>query len=293
MKIGYACVSTPDQDLALQLDALRSAGCNTIYQEKITGAKKERPELQKMLTQLRADDVVVIWKLDRLAQSMKDLVSLVNEMQVKGAQLQSLNDHIDTTTLQGKFTFHLFAALAEFERELIRERTKTGLTAARARGRQGGRPKGLSKEARQTAIIAEKLYQEGELTVKEICVQLSIARGTFYNYLRYRGVEIGASRKKKQVMKVALWLRVERNNRYVRGKKRAREEIERYVLAQYEMKKLRKDSWDYTLSIPYETDEELDELIYDLLQEADSIADARNCFIEADARAMDGSDRSW
>jgi len=293
MKIGYACVSTPDQDLALQLDALRSAGCNTIYQEKITGAKKERPELQKMLTQLRADDVVVIWKLDRLAQSMKDLVSLVNEMQVKGAQLQSLNDHIDTTTLQGKFTFHLFAALAEFERELIRERTKTGLTAARARGRQGGRPKGLSKEARQTAIIAEKLYQEGELTVKEICVQLSIARGTFYNYLRYRGVEIGASRKKKQVMKVALWLRVERNNRYVRGKKRAREEIERYVLAQYEMKKLGKDSWDYTLSIPYETDEELDELIYDLLQEADSIADARNCFIEADARAMDGSDRSW
>ena len=293
MKIGYARVSTPDQDLGLQLDALRSAGCDTIYQEKITGVKNERTELQKILTQLRSDDVVVIWKLDRLARSLKDLVSLVNEIQAKGAQLQSLNDHIDTTTPQGKFTFHVFAALAEFERELIRDRTKAGLTAARARGRQGGRPKGLSKEAQQTAIIAEKLYQEGELTVKGICTQLSIARGTFYNYLRYRGVEIGVSRKKRQVMKVALWLRVERNNKYVRGKKRAREEIERYVLAQYEMKKPRKDSWDYTLSIPYETDEEFDELVYDLLQEAASIADARNCFIEADARAMDGSDRYW
>jgi DNA invertase Pin-like site-specific DNA recombinase len=293
MKIGYARVSTSDQDLALQLDALQSAGCSTIYQEKITGATKERPELQKMLLHLRADDVVVIWKLDRLARSMKDLVSLVNEMQAKGVQLQSLNDHIDTTTPHGKFTFHLFAALAEFERDLIRERTKAGLSAARARGRQGGRPKGLSKEAQQTAIIAEKLYQERELTVKEICAQLSISRGTFYNYLRYRGVEIGTLRKEKQVMKVELWLRVERNNKYVRGKKRAREEIERYVLAQYEMKKPRKDSWDYILSIPYETDEELDDLVYDLLQEAASIADARNCFIEADARAMDGSDRAW
>ncbi len=120
-----------------------------------------------MLTHLRVDDVVVIWKLDRLARSMTDLVSLVNEMQAKGVQLQSLNDHIDTTTPHGKFTFQLFAALSEFERDLIRERTKAGLSAARARGRQGGRPKGLSKEAQQTAIIAEKLYQEGELTVKE------------------------------------------------------------------------------------------------------------------------------
>ena len=135
--------------------------------------------------------------------------------------------------------------------------------------------------------------QEGDLTVKEICQQLSIARGTFYNYLRYRGVEVGAPRKKKQVMKVELWLRVERNNKFVRGKKRAREEIERYVLSQYEMQKPHKDGWEYTLSIPYETDEELDDLVNDLLQEATSIADGRNCFIEADARAMDGSDRSW
>jgi DNA invertase Pin-like site-specific DNA recombinase len=124
---------------------------------------------------------------------------LVNEIQEKGAGLSSLNDHIDTTTPHGKFTFHLFAAMAEFERDIIRERTNAGLAAARARGRKGGRPKGLSKKAQHTAIIAEKLYQDGEMTTKEICEQLSISKMTLYNYLRYRGVTIGATRKKKSV----------------------------------------------------------------------------------------------
>ncbi len=171
MKIGYARVSTKDQDLALQTDALEKNGCEKIYQEKMTGSTKERPELKKVLEQLRDGDVVVVWKLDRMGRSLKDLVSLVNEIQEKGAGLQSLNDHIDTTTPHGKLTFHLFAALAEFERDIIRERTNAGLAAARARGRKGGRPKGLSKKARHTAIIAEKLYQERELTVREICQQ--------------------------------------------------------------------------------------------------------------------------
>jgi DNA invertase Pin-like site-specific DNA recombinase len=193
MKIGYARVSTQDQDLALQLDALQAAGCGKIYKEKMTGSTRDRPELQKLLDQLREGDVVVIWKLDRLARSLKDLVNLVNEIQEKGGALHSLNDQIDTTTPHGKFTFHVFAALAEFERDIIRERTKAGLTAARARGRVGGRPKGLSKKAQHTAIIAERLYQERELTVKEICEQLSISRGTLYNYLRFRGVAIASS----------------------------------------------------------------------------------------------------
>ncbi|MCP4356878.1 MAG: recombinase family protein, partial [Chloroflexi bacterium] len=183
MKIGYARVSTQDQDLSLQLDALEKVGCVQIYKEKITSSAKERPQLQRMMAQLREGDTVVIWKLDRLARSLKDLVSLVNEIQERGAGLYSLNDHIDTTTPHGKFTFHLFAALAEFERDIIRERTKAGLAAARARGRKGGRPKGLSQKAQHTAIIAEQLYREGALTVKEICEQLSISKGTFYNYL--------------------------------------------------------------------------------------------------------------
>lgn len=196
MKIGYARVSTQDQDLSLQLDGLIAAGCNQIYQEKATGIKKERPELQAMMAQLRDEDTVVIWKLDRLARSLKDLISLVNEIQEKGAALQSLNDHIDTATPHGKFTFHLFAALAEFERDIISERTKAGLVAARARGRMGGRPQGLSRKAEHTAIIAEQLYREGDLTVKEICKQLSISKGTFYNYLHHRGVQTGPTRGK-------------------------------------------------------------------------------------------------
>ena len=237
MKIGYARVSTQDQDLALQLDALRKIGCATVYQEKVTSRKKERPELQAMITRLQENDVVVVWKLDRLGRSLKELVTLVNRIQSKGAEFQSLHDHIDTTTPQGRFTFHIFAALAEFERDIIQERTKAGLATARARGRVGGRPKGLSKAAQHKAIVAEKLYLERELTIKQICQQLSVSKSTFYNYLRHRGVEIGAPRQKKKIVQVEMWLRVERNNKYVRGKKRAREEIERYVLSEYEMKK--------------------------------------------------------
>ena len=188
MKIGYARVSTHDQDLALQLDALSKIGCEKIYQEKRTGSTKERPQLKKMLDQIRADDVIVIWKLDRLARSLRDLVDLVNTIQQAGASLRSLNDQIDTTTSHGKFTFHLFAALAEFERDIIRERTHAGLEAARARGRVGGRPKGLSRKAQHTAMIAERLYREQKLTIREICEQLSIAKGTLYNYLRHQGI---------------------------------------------------------------------------------------------------------
>lgn len=197
MKIGYARVSTKDQDLSLQLDALKKEGCTEIFQEKITGTKKDRPELNKLLAHLRKDDIVVVWKLDRLGRSLKDLVQLVSEIQEKGAGLQSLHDQIDTTTPHGKLTFHLFAALSEFERDIIRERTMAGLASARARGRVGGRPKGLSKKAKDKAMIAEQLYKEQKLTTTEICEHLSISRMTLYNYLRHRGVEIGAYKSKK------------------------------------------------------------------------------------------------
>jgi len=156
----------------------------------MTGTGRERPQLQKMLEQLRAGDTVVMWKLDRLARSLKDLIDLVNKIKDQGAFVHSLNDQIDTMTSHGKFTFHLFAALAEFERDIIRERTNAGLAAARARGRKGGRPRGLSKKAQHTAIIAEKLYLEQKLTIKEICEQLSISKSTLYNYLHFQGVPI-------------------------------------------------------------------------------------------------------
>jgi len=294
MKLGYARVSTREQELALQLDALNKAGCEQIFEEKLSGATKERPQLQKLLVQLREGDVLVIWKLDRLARSLQDLVTLVEQIREKGAALHSLNDQIDTSTAQGKFTFHLFAALSEFERDIIRERTKAGLIAARARGRQGGRPRGLSKKAQYTAIIAEKLYKEGKLTVKEICEQLSIAKSTLYQYLRHQGLELTKSSSKKKVLKVKLWLRVETNSKYVRGKKKARQEIEAQVLQDFGMEKLRADGFEYQLYIPYASDEELDLLIErDILTAAAMVADIWDCFIEADLEALDGSERVW
>lgn len=190
MKIGYARVSTKEQNLTLQLDALKKEGCKKVFEEKISGAKADRPELRKMIDQLREGDVIITWKLDRLGRSLRDLVNLVNEIQDKGAGLKSLNDSIDTTTPHGKLTFHLFASLAEFERDIIRERTKAGLEAARARGRKGGRPKGLSKEAQDKAMVAETLYKQGEMSVTEICKHLNIARSTLYKYLRHRGVNL-------------------------------------------------------------------------------------------------------
>lgn len=193
MKIGYARVSTKEQNLSLQMDALEKEGCKKIFEEKISGAKADRPELRKMIEQVREGDIIVTWKLDRLGRSIRDLINLVNEIQEKGAGLKSLNDSIDTTTPQGKLTFHLFASLAEFERDIIRERTKAGLEAARARGRKGGRPKGLSKEAQDKAIIAETLYKQREMTITQICKHLNIARSTLYKYLRYRKVDINDS----------------------------------------------------------------------------------------------------
>lgn len=192
MNIGYARVSTKDQNLDLQLDALQKENCFKIFKEKISGTKSERPALQDMLNQVRPGDVIIIWKLDRLGRSLKNLVEIVGQLIAQGVGLKSLHDNIDTTTPQGRLTFNIFASLAEFERDLISERTMAGLASARARGRNGGKPKGLSQQAESTACAAETLYKEGNLGVNQISTQLGIAKNTLYKYLRHRGVEINA-----------------------------------------------------------------------------------------------------
>jgi len=191
MKIGYARVSTKDQKFSLQIDALKKIGCEKIYKEVISGAKVERTQLNLMLKDLRKGDVLVIWKLDRLGRSLKHLVELVGDLINKGVGLKSINDPIDTTTPQGRLSFNIFAALAEFECDIIKERTHAGLSAARARGRLGGRPQGLPKTAEATAYAAEALYLERKLTVKQIAEKLNISKSTLYSYLRHRGVQIG------------------------------------------------------------------------------------------------------
>lgn len=191
MKIGYARVSTKDQNLDLQLDELKNAGCEKIYQDfGVSGSKASRPELDNMLKNLRRGDVVVIWKLDRLGRSLKDLVTLVEGFNSQKIGLQSLHDPIDTTTAQGKLIFNIFASLAEFEKDVIRERTKAGLESARSRGRVGGRPKGLSPEAEKKAKTAKTLYESQQHSIKDICSQLSISKKTLYSYLRHQGVTI-------------------------------------------------------------------------------------------------------
>jgi DNA invertase Pin-like site-specific DNA recombinase len=192
MKIGYARVSTKDQNFGLQIDALQKAGCEKLYREVVSGARMERPVLDRVVDSLRTGDVLVIWKLDRLGRSLKHLVELVNTLRERGVGLQSLNDPIDTTTPQGRLSFNLFASLAEFERDLVRERTQAGLSAARARGRNGGRPKGLSAQAEATACAAETLYLERKLSVRQIADRLGISKSTLYAYLRYRGVAISS-----------------------------------------------------------------------------------------------------
>lgn len=181
MNIGYARVSTQDQNLDLQIDALTKAGCDKIYEEKASGSKAERLELQDMLKHLRRGDNLVIWKLDRLGRNLKHLIELVGELDKKGVGLISLQEKIDTTTANGKLVFHIFCSLAEFEREIIRERTNAGLAAARARGRVGGRKKAL-KEEDVKALRA--LSQDKTLSISQICSRLGISKATYYNYLK-------------------------------------------------------------------------------------------------------------
>jgi len=197
MKIGYARVSTREQNLTMQVIALEEAGCERIHEEVVSGAQAERPILNHLIRELRPGDVLTIWKLDRLGRSLKDLVHLVQQLIDQGIGLCSLNDPVDTTHAQGRLIFNLFASLAEFERDIIRERTQAGLSAARARGRLGGRPRGLSKKAEATACAAETWYKEKKLSVVEICKKLSISKSTLYKYLRYRNVTISYYESKK------------------------------------------------------------------------------------------------
>jgi DNA invertase Pin-like site-specific DNA recombinase len=194
MHVGYARVSTKDQTVDLQVDALTQAGCTKVYTEVISGARAERPVLEQLIETLRAGDVLVIWKLDRLGRSLTHLLAIVTDLITRQIGLKSLNDPIDTTTPQGRLIFNLFASLAEFEREVIRERTQAGLSAARARGRLGGRPKGIPHKAEATAYAAETLYREGRLSAQDIADKLHISKTTLYAYLRARGVPIGTSR---------------------------------------------------------------------------------------------------
>src|SRR4051812_1290905 len=180
MLVGYARGSTLDQKPALQIDALTSAGCERIFTEKASGAQRERPELKAALSYLRAGDTLVVWKLDRLARSMHQLIETVEDLQSRRIELRSLTESIDTATPGGRLVFHIFGALAEFERAVIRERTRAGLQAARARGKKGGRPRRIGSK---DLAVAKAMLADPEISVEEVAARLKTSVATLYRYL--------------------------------------------------------------------------------------------------------------
>jgi DNA invertase Pin-like site-specific DNA recombinase len=182
--IGYARVSSQEQELNLQLDALQKVGCskNNIYVDKISGAKAQRPGLEKCLSALEAGDTLIVWRLDRLGRSMTHLVSLIEDLKQKGIGFRSICDGaIDTTTASGELIFNIFSSLAQFERRLIQERTRAGLEAARARGRLGGRKPIENNNPK--VLMAKKMHQNHDMDINDICKTLRISRASFYRYL--------------------------------------------------------------------------------------------------------------
>jgi DNA invertase Pin-like site-specific DNA recombinase len=181
MLIGYGRVSTHDQNLDLQRDALEAAGCERVIVDRMSGAASARPGLVQLKDVLRGGDTLVVWRLDRLGRSLKDLIAWVGYLDAQEIGLRSLHEAIDTTTPTGKLTFHIFGARAEFERTLIRDRTQAGLAAARARGRTGGRRLALNADKRALVV---RLYNERQTPISRICAMMGISKPTLYSYVR-------------------------------------------------------------------------------------------------------------
>lgn len=186
MLIGYARVSTAEQSLDLQLDALTKAGCERTFTDRLSGAAPKRPGLSGALSHLRSGDALVVWKLDRLGRTVRQLVEFVEELQEQGIAFRSLTDGIDTTTPSGRFFFHVMAALAEMERDLLRERTNAGLAAAKARGRKGGRKPTLTPEQ---LAYAKKLLQDPDAEKAAVARSLGVSRSTLYRSLQREGAK--------------------------------------------------------------------------------------------------------
>src|SRR5579862_5494592 len=182
MRVGYARVSREDQNTDLQIDALKASGCQKIFVERASGAQRDRPELGAALEYMRdnGDDTLIVWRLDRLARSLRQLIETVEDLEKRGIGFESLTERIDTTSAAGRLTFHIFGCMAEFERSINRERTRAALEASRARGRKGGRPPSLSAK---DVTHAKAMLADPEITVEAVAQRLSVAPSTLYRHL--------------------------------------------------------------------------------------------------------------
>lgn len=285
-RVGYARVSSTGQSLEVQLEKLNQATCDRIYQEKRSGRTADRPEFQSCMNYLREGDTLIITRLDRLARSVVHLAQLAKRFQSESIDLLVLDQNIDTSTSTGRLMFNMLASIAEFENDLRTERQAEGIAKARENGVKFGRP------AKVTDSIKQDIYSRrlAGATIGQLAKEFSLGEATIYRALN--AVKQSDEPPAMKTTKVILWLQVENNSKFVRGKGKSRQHIEDYCLSEYEAKKLEKDGWEYELTFQYEHDEDLENQMEDLAAEMNEEADLRNGFIECHFSEV-GTDRSW
>ena len=277
---GYARVSTQQQELLRQLDMLKGYKCDEILTEKMTGTKSERLELTRLKDIVRTGDTLVIESFSRLGRSTKDLIELVEYFEGKGVKLISIKENFDTNTPQGRLMLTVFQAFNQFERDLIAQRTRDGLISARARGRKGGRPKVKDKYIEK----AIKLYNSKEYSISEIVEMAGVSQATLYRYLekiKSASDNMDVSDTEK-ITEIRMSFRIENNNKFVRGKKKTRENIEKYLNFYYNLNMPASAHNDYIIYFKYKTADELINTVHEMLHDLENEADLNNCFIEAD-----------
>lgn len=285
-RIGYARVSSTGQSLEVQLEKLTRAKCDRIYQEKRSGRTADRPEFQSCMSYLREGDTLIITRLDRLARSVVHLAQLAKRFQGENIDLVVLDQNIDTSTSTGRLMFNMLASIAEFENDLRSERQAEGIAKARESGIKFGRPAKVN-DAKQQEIYSRRL---AGATIGQLAKEFRLGDATIYRALN--AVNQSVSPPKMKTTKVILCLRVENNNKFVRGKGKSRQNIELFCLSEYKAKKLEKDGCEYELTFEYTDDEDLENQIYDLATEMNRQADMRNGFVECSFTEV-GTDRSW
>ena len=287
---GYARVSTVQQDLNRQLDILSQYNCIEVLTEKMSGTKTNRPELMRLKDKVRAGDTIIVESFSRLGRSTRDLMDLVDYFKSKGIILISIKENFDTNTPQGNLMLTVFEAFSQFERDIIVQRTKEGLESARARGRKGGRPKVKERNIEK----ALKLYNSKEYSISEIVKMSGISQATLYRYIQKQGnsPENTINPTNEKIAQILMSLRVENNNKFVRGKKKARENIERYLKYYYNMKKASASDDDYIIFVKYKDIDDLKNTVYEIFRELENEADAKNCFTEGDA-SCDELNLNW
>ena len=275
---GYVKESIRQEDLIYQLDILKGYKCKEIITEKTSATKAERPELDRLKDKVKSGDTIVIESFSRLGRSTKDLIELVDYFVNNGVNLISIKENFDTSTDMGKIMLSTFQAFGQFERDLITRRTREGLINARAIGRKGGRPRVKNNNVEK----ALELYNSKAYSISEIVEISGISQATLYRYKKAEAQDNKPDAEIEKTAKINMYLRVENNSKFVRGKKKVRENIERYLINHYNMRKLTNNNWDYTLYVKYKTIDELTKEVYDILRELSDEAEWRNCFIEDD-----------